>query len=96
MTRDVAACAAPRSRALPRADLRCCAAAFDFIRVADPRALPRITIEVLAVHAAAPTHTAICELLVRTHDEEGSVLKVVDVIEFGRDGKIKALRAYKG
>ena len=60
------------------------------------RALPRITIEVLAVHAAALTHTAICELLVRTHDEEGSVLKVVDVIEFGRDGKIKALRAYNG
>ena len=40
--------------------------------------------------------TAVAEILVALNDADGTLLKVVDVIEFDEQGLIKALRAYKG
>ena len=57
-------------------------------------AVPSIRIEVLTIHLAAITRTAVCEILVRLTDE--NVLRVVDIISFDEQGKIVSVRAYKG
>ena len=57
-------------------------------------AAPDIHADVLGITASGLT-TA-CELLIHLHDTANTVIKVVDWIEFQPDGKIKALRAYKG
>ena len=59
-------------------------------------ALPKISIEVETIHVSDHTRTAACEILVRLHNERDEVLRVVDVIVFDHDGKITAVRAYKG
>ena len=58
--------------------------------------VPGIKIEVLTTHVAIHTLTAVCEILVRTNNEKGEVLKVVDVISFDEESKIVSVRAYKG
>ena len=57
---------------------------------------PRIAIEILQIHLSDESHSAVCEILVRVNDAASTVLRVVDVIEFDTDGKILAVRAYKG
>jgi hypothetical protein len=59
-------------------------------------AVPGIKIEVLTTHVAIHTLTTVCEILVRTNNEKGEVLKVVDVISFDEESKIVSVRAYKG
>ena len=59
-------------------------------------AVPGIKIEVLTTHVAVNTTTVVCEILVRTNNEKGEVLKVVDVISFDEESKIVSVRAYKG
>jgi len=54
---------------------------------------PSIAIEVLKAHLTELT--AVCEILVKVKPGV-EPLKVVDVLEFDSDGKIVAVRAYKG
>jgi hypothetical protein len=42
------------------------------------------------------TAVATCEILVNLHNDENTILKVVDVITFDPTLKIKSIRAYKG
>ena len=63
--------------------------------------MPGIKIEVLTIHVHAhvsgSTSSATCEILVKLNNEKAEVLKVVDIITlFDQDGKITAVRAYKG
>eukprot|EP00747_Dinoflagellata_sp_TGD_P207575 gnl/TRDRNA2_/TRDRNA2_81133_c0_seq1.p2 gnl/TRDRNA2_/TRDRNA2_81133_c0~~gnl/TRDRNA2_/TRDRNA2_81133_c0_seq1.p2 ORF type:complete len:110 (+),score=35.66 gnl/TRDRNA2_/TRDRNA2_81133_c0_seq1:158-487(+) len=58
------------------------------------KAVPKIAIEVLKVHAS--TSSCACEILVKLNNEANEVLKVVDIIELNSDNKITAVRAYKG
>eukprot|EP00466_Bigelowiella_natans_P000798 jgi/Bigna1/88213/estExt_fgenesh1_pg.C_290085 len=60
------------------------------------KAVPKIAIEVVKVHPCVCTCSASCEILVKLNNDKNEVLKVVDVIDFDKDYKIKALRAYKG
>lgn len=59
-------------------------------------AVPGIAIETLTYHPSPSTSSISCEILVKLNDADGTVLKVVDVIEYTADGKIQAVRAYKG
>ncbi len=60
-------------------------------------AVPGIKIEVLKMHPSEGTHVCTCEILVRLNDAAGTVLKVVDIIEFNEDHSlIVAVRAFKG
>lgn len=52
------------------------------------------TIEVLPVHVLIGEKNAIAELIIRFDDNEP--IHVVDVYDFDDDGKIVAIRAYKG
>jgi hypothetical protein len=45
---------------------------------------------------AEATSVATCEILVKLNDADNTILKVVDIITFNQDLKIKAVRAYKG
>mmetsp|Transcript_43586 Transcript_43586/g.98534 ORF Transcript_43586/g.98534 Transcript_43586/m.98534 type:complete len:108 (-) Transcript_43586:136-459(-) len=56
-------------------------------------AVPNIQIEVLKIHESTGVVSA--EILVHLNNEAKDVLKVVDIIEHS-DGKITAVRAYKG
>ena len=56
-------------------------------------AVPNIKIDVDKLHLSPETNTAVCECTVNVNDEGKTTLKVVDIIEFNADGKIKALRA---
>jgi len=58
------------------------------------KAVPAINIEVLQIHEAKNNVFA-CEILVHLNNDAKEVLKVVDMIELS-NGKIKAVRAYKG
>eukprot|EP00316_Scyphosphaera_apsteinii_P024948 CAMPEP_0119326518 /NCGR_PEP_ID=MMETSP1333-20130426/68605_1 /TAXON_ID=418940 /ORGANISM="Scyphosphaera apsteinii, Strain RCC1455" /LENGTH=141 /DNA_ID=CAMNT_0007334845 /DNA_START=18 /DNA_END=443 /DNA_ORIENTATION=- len=60
------------------------------------RALPQINIEVLTIHVSEATSTAVCEILVKLNNGSGEVLKVVDIITYSSQGKIKSVRAYRG
>eukprot|EP00242_Pyramimonas_sp_CCMP2087_P006512 CAMPEP_0198209972 /NCGR_PEP_ID=MMETSP1445-20131203/18013_1 /TAXON_ID=36898 /ORGANISM="Pyramimonas sp., Strain CCMP2087" /LENGTH=114 /DNA_ID=CAMNT_0043883897 /DNA_START=219 /DNA_END=563 /DNA_ORIENTATION=- len=59
-------------------------------------AVPGIKITVEKLHPTEPTKTVACEILVHLNNDAKEVLKVVDIIEFNSDGKITAIRAYKG
>lgn len=62
-------------------------------------AVPKIAIEVLNVYSSSLAdgrQVACCEILVKLNNDAKEVLKVVDVIEFDTQGKILAVRAYKG
>jgi len=59
-------------------------------------AVPNIKISVEDVFVDEAKRTAVAEILVALNDADGTVLKVVDVIQFDESGLIKALRAYKG
>jgi hypothetical protein len=56
----------------------------------------QISIEIVHIHLAEATSVATCEILVKLNDADNTILKVVDVITFDQDLKIKAIRAYKG
>ena len=56
----------------------------------------QISIEILHIHLAEATSVATCEILVKLNDTDNTILKVVDVITFDPDLKIKSVRAYKG
>mmetsp|Transcript_24379 Transcript_24379/g.33584 ORF Transcript_24379/g.33584 Transcript_24379/m.33584 type:complete len:116 (+) Transcript_24379:122-469(+) len=60
------------------------------------KAVPNIKITVESLHPCESKRTVACEILVHLNNDTHEVLKVVDIIEFTTDGKIKALRAYKG
>ena len=52
------------------------------------KAVPKISIEVLSVHASEATRTAVAEILVHINDDAKTVLKVADIIEF--DAQLRA------
>ena len=60
------------------------------------KAVPNIYIDILSIHVAPATNSVAAEILVKLNDDAGTVLRVVDIIEYGSGGRIKALRAYKG
>ena len=60
------------------------------------KSVPKIAIDVLTIHVSEHTKTALCEILVKLHNAKDEVLKVADVITFNSEGKITAVRAYKG
>jgi hypothetical protein len=65
------------------------------------KAVPKIAIEVLQYHVSEATSTVSCEILVKLNNATaenptGDVLKVVDIITYDAEGKIKSVRAYKG
>ena len=60
------------------------------------KAVSRISIDVLSIHVADATRTAVCEILVHLHNDAKEVLKVADVITFDEQDKIISVRAYKG
>ena len=60
------------------------------------KSVPKISIDVLTIHVSEHTKTALCEILVKLHNAKDEVLKVADVITFNSEGKITAVRAYKG
>ena len=47
----------------------------------------------LTIHVSEKTATAVCEILVKLHNEAAEVLKVVDVISYDGEGKITSVRA---
>ena len=59
-------------------------------------AVPSIAIEIVGIHPSPATRTVACEILVRLNDGAETILKVIDMIEFGTDQRIASLRAYKG
>jgi len=58
--------------------------------------LPGAEILVINMLPCCEKMTVSCELELLLNNEERATLKVVDVIEFDRDLKITALRAYRG
>mmetsp|Transcript_9881 Transcript_9881/g.24334 ORF Transcript_9881/g.24334 Transcript_9881/m.24334 type:complete len:117 (+) Transcript_9881:131-481(+) len=60
------------------------------------KSVPKIKIEVLKLHPSPSECSISCEIAVHVNDDKKTVLKVVDVIEMTKEGKIIALRAYKG
>ena len=58
--------------------------------------LPAAQILVINMLPCCEKMTVCCELELLMNNEERAILKVVDVIEFDRDLKISALRAYRG
>ncbi|KAK3250230.1 hypothetical protein CYMTET_40384 [Cymbomonas tetramitiformis] len=60
------------------------------------KAVPGISIEVLKCHPSPTTNTVSCEIIVHLNKEKGEKLLVTDVIEYTAEGKILAVRAYKG
>eukprot|EP00472_Partenskyella_glossopodia_P003452 CAMPEP_0197541594 /NCGR_PEP_ID=MMETSP1318-20131121/67247_1 /TAXON_ID=552666 /ORGANISM="Partenskyella glossopodia, Strain RCC365" /LENGTH=121 /DNA_ID=CAMNT_0043100787 /DNA_START=386 /DNA_END=751 /DNA_ORIENTATION=+ len=60
------------------------------------KAVPKIKITVEKLHPNPTGMSIACEILVHLNDDNKTVLKVVDVIEMSDEGKIKAVRAYKG
>ena len=58
-------------------------------------AVPKIKIDIVNIFTDETAKVATCEILVNINDDDGTVLKVVDVITFTDDMKINAVRAYK-
>ena len=55
---------------------------------------PDIKCELIKIHESKSTNSTICELLIHLNLEQH--IKVVDILEFDNELKIKSLKAFKG